>query len=156
MGEFEELDYALRENGWLQEFEYKRGVRCFVADKLGKPVALTILAPTGEVEAEFRMALRADKIGSGLGMAVASQTLASGFGDLGLVRIHLVVRKDKQRAIRLYERLGFSRQGECSKSFNGKTARFLVMDLRKNDGSNKSQEVHEGLSHAWRSESIGR
>ncbi|MHB8551385.1 MAG: GNAT family N-acetyltransferase, partial [Acidiferrobacterales bacterium] len=58
-----------------------------------------------------------------------------GFGELELSRIHLVVRQNNPRAIRLYERLGFLRQGECCKTFNGKPVRFLVMDLQKDHGS---------------------
>ena len=130
-GEFAELDYAVRQNGWLQEFQDQPGAHCFVAEESGEPVALTILARTGEAEAEFRIALRADKIGSGLGMVLASETLARGFGELGLSRIHLVVRKNNSRAIHLYERLGFLGRGECCKTFNGKSVQFLVMDLQK-------------------------
>ncbi len=132
VGEFADLDYALRQNGWLREFQDKPGVHGFVAEESGEPVALTILARTGEAQAEFRIALRADKIGSGLGRALACETLAMGFDTLGLSRIHLIVRKTNPRAIRLYERLGFVARGECRKSFNGKPVRFLVMDLRKN------------------------
>ncbi len=129
--EFAELDYAVRQNGWLQEFQDQPGAHCFVAEESGEPVAFSILAQTGEAEAEFRIALRADKIGSGLGMLLASETLAGGFGELGLLRIHLVVRKNNYRAIRLYERLGFLRRGECCKTFNGKPVQFLVLDLQK-------------------------
>ncbi|MHB8348514.1 MAG: GNAT family N-acetyltransferase [Acidiferrobacterales bacterium] len=134
-GEFADLDYALRPNGWLNEFQDKPDAHCFVAEESGEPVAFTVLAATGDAQAEFRIALRADKIGSGLGMRLASETLAVGFGELELSRIHLVVRQNNPRAIRLYERLGFLRQGECCKTFNGKPVRFLVMDLQKDHGS---------------------
>ncbi len=130
-GEFEDIDYALRPNGWLDEFENKPGAHCFIAEESGEPVAFSVLAKTGDAEAEFRIALRADKIGSGLGMTLASETLAKGFGDVELSRIHLVVRKNNHRAIRLYERLGFVKRGECRKTFNGKPAQFLVMDLHR-------------------------
>ncbi len=76
-------------------------------------------------------AVRADQIGSGLGMVLASETLARGFGELGLSRVHLVVRQNNSRAIHLYERLGFLRRGECRKTFNGKPVQCLVMDLQK-------------------------
>ncbi len=134
-GEFADLDYAVRQNGWLQEFRDKPGAHCFVAEESGEPVALMILSQTGEAEAEFRIVLRADQIGSGLGMTLASETLAIGFGELELSRIHLVVRKNNSRAIHLYERLGFLGRGECCKTFNGKPVQCLVMDLEKDHGS---------------------
>ncbi|MHB8388319.1 MAG: isochorismatase family protein [Acidobacteriaceae bacterium] len=129
--EFEDLDYALRPNGWLDEFRDQPGALSFVAEESGEPVGFTILARTGDAEAEFRMALRADRVGSGLGRKLASETLSVGFGELGLSRIHLVVRQNNPRAIRLYERLGFLKRGECRKTFNGTPAQFLVMDLQK-------------------------
>ena len=127
--EFSDIDYALRKNGWLKEFQDQPGVHCFVAEESASPVAMTILANTAAAESEFRIALRADKIGSGLGMALASETLSLGFGELGLSRIHLVVRTNNLRAIRLYERLGFASRGACRKTFNGKSVELLVMDL---------------------------
>lgn len=130
--EFAELDYAVREDGWLKEFQDKPGAHCFVAEESSEPIALTILARTGVAQAEFRIALRADKIGSGLGTMVAAETLARGFSALRLSRIHLLVRMNKPRAIRLYERLGFRRRGECCRIFNGRPAQFLIMDLQKN------------------------
>ncbi|MHB8453927.1 MAG: GNAT family N-acetyltransferase [Acidiferrobacterales bacterium] len=130
-GEFQDIDYALRQNGWLNEFRNNPGAHCFVAEESGEPIAFTILAETGEAQAEFRIALRADRIGSGIGATIASETLAVGFAELGLSRIHLIVRKNNLRAIRLYERLGFLSHGESSRTINGKAARFLVMDLQR-------------------------
>ncbi len=130
-GEFEDIDYALRRNGWLNEFRNNSGAHCFVAQESGEPIAFTILARTGEAQAEFRIALRADRIGSGIGATIASETLTVGFAELGLSRIHLIVRKNNLRAIRLYERLGFLRRGETSRTFNGKAAQFFVMDLQR-------------------------
>ena len=126
---FEELDYALRENGWLAEYRGKPDTRCFVAEVSGDAVGFTILSKTDEQEAEFRIALRADRIGQGLGAAVTSATLATGFEEMGIRRIHLIVRQNNSRAIRLYQRLGFAERGECFKNVNGTKTSFLVMDL---------------------------
>lgn len=128
--EFKDLDYALRENGWLAECRDKRAA-CFVVDEAGEPIAFSILAKTSAREAEFRMALRADRIGRGLGRAVATATLARGFTEMALTRIHLIVRMNNPRAIRLYQGLGFAERRECSKTFNGRMARFLVMDFSR-------------------------
>lgn len=129
--EFEDLDYALRNNGWLTEYRNKPDTWCFAVEQSGELIAFTILSKTGKDEAEFRIALRADRTGQGLGGAITAMTLARGFAEIGLSRIHLIVRKNNPRAIRLYSRLGFAERGECFKNINGKQAHFLIMDLLK-------------------------
>ncbi|TPW13549.1 MAG: isochorismatase hydrolase [Halothiobacillaceae bacterium] len=128
--DFAELDYALRENGWLNEFLGKPDVWLFAIEQAGELIAFTLLAKTGDAEAEFRIALRADVTGQGLGGTIATATLARGFNDLNLSRIHLIVRKNNRRAIRLYQRLGFTERGTCLKEVNGQEVHFLAMDLR--------------------------
>lgn len=140
---FEELDYALRENGWLAEYRGKPNTRCFVAEVSGDAVGITILSKTGASEAEFRIALKADAIGQGLGAAIASLTLAKGFAEMQLVRIHLIVRKSNPRAIRLYQRLGFAEGGECFKNVNGTKTSFLVMDLSLDSYQTSRSRKHE-------------
>jgi len=132
--EFEELDYALRNNGWLTEYRNKPDTWCFAVEQAGQLIAFTILSKTGEAEAEFRIALRADRTGQGLGSAITTMTLAKGFTEIGLSRIHLIVRKNNPMAIRLYTRLGFTERGECFKSINGRQVHFLTMELLKGSG----------------------
>jgi len=129
--EFEDLDYALRSNGWMTEYWNKPDTWCFAVEQAGELIAFTILSKTGEAEAEFRIALRADRTGQGLGGTITTMTLAKGFTEIGLSRIHLIVRKNNPRAIRLYTRLGFAERGESYKSINGKQTHFLIMDLVK-------------------------
>lgn len=126
---FECMDYALRSKGWLAGYMTKPDTWCFAAEEASELVAFTILSKTGPLEAEFRIALRADQIGQGFGRAIATQTLAKGFSEIGLFRIHFIVRKINPGAIRLYERLGFVGRGECSKNIDGKETLFLVMDI---------------------------
>jgi hypothetical protein len=45
---FEELDYALRANGWIAEYRRKPATRCFAAEDSGDAVGFTILSKTGE------------------------------------------------------------------------------------------------------------
>lgn len=146
--EFSELDYALRRNGWLAEYRDKPDTWCFAAEQAGDLIAFTILSKTEEDAAEFRIALRADRTGQGLGNAITTLTLAKGFSEMALSRIHLIVRKNNPRAIRLYTRLGFREQGECLKSVNGKQTNFLKMELRK-----ESQTTRKGgrkqCAHCW-------
>lgn len=88
------MDYALREKGWLDEFLQKPDTSCYAVEEDGDLIGFTILAKTGGKDAEFRIALRADKTGLGLGESITCMTLQKGFKDLGLHRIHLVVRKN--------------------------------------------------------------
>lgn len=131
--EFEELDYALRNDGWLAEFDGRPDTWLYAAEQAGELVGFTILSMTAPGEAEFRIALRADKLGQGLGRSISIGTLTKGFGECGLARIHLVVRKNNRRAIELYRRLGFTHRGECRMSINNRPTDFFLMDLQRQE-----------------------
>lgn len=128
-GEFADLDYALRKGGWLEEFLGRPQTWLYAAEQSGELVAFTILAATAAGEAEFRIALRPDKGGQGLGRIVAAHTLEKGFDEIGLRRIHLIVRNNNPRAIRLYQCLGFVHRGECCQVVNHRLTDFLLMDI---------------------------
>ena len=127
--EFADIDYALRQDGWLAEFRDQPETRIYVAEESGELIAFTILSLTAHDEAEFRFALRADKVGQGLGRIITTKTLEIGFDEIGLKRIHLIVRKNNPRALRLYQRLNFSNCGECQMLVNNKPTDFLKMEL---------------------------
>lgn len=131
--EFDELDYALRKDGWLAEFGGRPDTWLYGAEEAGRLIAFTILAMTAPAEAEFRIALRADKSGQGLGRVITANTLMKGFGECGLTRIHLIVRKSNRRAIALYQQLGFTHRGECRKTINNRPTDFLLMDLLRQE-----------------------
>jgi len=129
--EFKDLDYALRSNGWLKEYQKKPDTQIYIALMDDEIVAFTILSKTAEGEAEFRIVLSADKIGKGLGRTITSMTLAKGFFEIELSLVHLIVRKNNPRAIRLYKRLGFMERSECLKKVNNKQVNFLIMDITR-------------------------
>lgn len=132
-GDMEQMDYALRDQGWLEEFRAKPDVALYAAVAGDELIGFSILAKTGTAEAEFRIALRADRTGQGLGGTMSSLTLQKGFAELELSRIHLIVRKNNLRGIRLYQRLGFTTSGECLKEIQGVMVDFLAMEIRKQD-----------------------
>ena len=107
--------------------------RLYVAEQLGELIALTIISFTSQCEAEFRIALRADKAGQGLGRIITAATLAIGFDEIGLQRIHLIVRKSNLRAVRLYQQQNFSVCGECQITVNHLLTDFLRMKLFRKD-----------------------
>jgi diamine N-acetyltransferase len=131
-GDMEQMDYALREPGWLNDCGAGRH-QYAVGDAAGELVGFTILQATAESDAEFRIALRADRTGLGLGEAATLQTLQRGFLELGLCRIHLIVRKNNTRGIRLYQRLGFTPSDECRQEVNGSMVDFWQMEIRRDD-----------------------
>jgi RimJ/RimL family protein N-acetyltransferase len=129
--EFDELDYALRENGWLAEFHDKPEAQIYVAEQAKEIIAFSLLAKTGKAEAEFRIALRADHIGHGLGKTITAMTLHEGFSTMNLSRINLIVRKNNPRAISLYHQIGFKTYSTCEKTVNGKPTSFWEMAIYK-------------------------
>lgn len=138
--DFEELDYALREGGWLDEFRGKPGTVYYAAKEGSDLVGFTLLSKTGANQAEFRIALRANKIGQGLGGTITTLTLQKGFDELGLEQIHLIVRKSNPRARKLYERLGFALKGECVKVIQCKLVDFYTMELHQKSAHPEARE----------------
>ena len=57
------MNYALREKGWLEEFLLKPDVSRYAVKSDSDLIGFTILAKTGETDAEFRIALRNDETG---------------------------------------------------------------------------------------------
>lgn len=132
-GDMAQMDYALRENGWMEEFRSKADASVFAVEDGAELIAFTILAGTAPAEAEFRIALRADKTGQGLGESITLQTLRVGFEDQRLSLVHLIVRKNNHRGIRLYRRIGFSECGECRKEIQGAQVDFLMMEIGREE-----------------------
>jgi RimJ/RimL family protein N-acetyltransferase len=128
-GDMAQMDYALRSEGWLKECLSMPDVSLYAAEDGDDLVGFTILNRTGAEEAEFRIALRADKTGMGLGEGITLETLRIGFQDKNFSRIYLIVRKNNIRGINLYRRLGFVSCGECRKQIEGAIIDFWVMDI---------------------------
>ena len=126
---FKELDYALRKRGWLSEYFNKTDTKCYAAEHSGELIGFAILSKTSEEEAEFRIALKPGKTGSGFGKIITLMVLNDGFINMKINRIHLIVRKNNPMAICLYKSIGFTERGECIKEIDGKQADFLVMDI---------------------------
>ncbi|MHB8232217.1 MAG: GNAT family N-acetyltransferase [bacterium] len=137
---FGELDYALRDRGWLPEYFNKPDTKCYAAEYSDELIGFAILSKTSETEAEFRIALKPDKTGKGFGKIITTMVLEDGFLNMNINRIHLIVRKNNPRAIRLYKNTGFAERGECIKEIEGKEAAFLVMDIYYKQYFQKSEE----------------
>ena len=133
--EFQDLDYALREAGWISEYLGKDGTTIYVAEERGVLIGFTILsrddADGKSSSAEFRIALHPDILGQGAGEKLAQMTIGKGFEELGLKRIYLIVRRSNPRARKLYLHFGFRDTVECRKEVNGIVVDFQEMELEK-------------------------
>ncbi|WP_297447178.1 GNAT family protein [Acidiferrobacter sp.] len=117
------------EDGWLAEYSGKPQTRCEAVLDGEEVIGFTIVAKTGTDDAEYRIALRADRLGQGLGTIITRMTLERAFSQMGLARIHLIVRKNNPGARRLYEKIGFAEKGERVLEIRGNSVPFIEMDL---------------------------
>lgn len=132
-GDMKQMDYALREKGWLHECRLRPGAFLYAVEDGDDLIGFTILEKTGTAEAEFRIALRPDRTGLGLGESIASKTLQIGFEEHRFSRIHLIVRKNNSRGIKLYQRIGFVDRGECRREIQGALVDFRLMEMSREE-----------------------
>jgi RimJ/RimL family protein N-acetyltransferase len=69
--------------------------------------------------------------GKGLGREVTLATLKTGFLQLNLDKIYLIVRKNNHRASKLYGSIGFTTTGESDHAIHGKRIEFTDMVMTK-------------------------
>jgi diamine N-acetyltransferase len=133
--EFKDLDYALREAGWISEYLGKKGTNIYVAEQRGVLIGFTILssddADGKSSRAEFRIALHPDILGHGIGEKLVRMTIGKGFEELGFQSIYLIVRRSNPRARKLYQHCGFKDTGEQRKDVNGIMVDLHEMELER-------------------------
>ncbi|HOX35514.1 MAG TPA: N-acetyltransferase [Methanoregulaceae archaeon] len=127
--EFRELEYAIRDGGWLDEYRTKSGTDIFIADDEGEILGFSLISRGPGGVAEFRIALHPRRLGQGIGKTVARLTLGHAFSDPGIRAVRLIVRKTNPRAQRLYEALQFKKTGECTEDIQGKPVEFFAMEI---------------------------
>jgi diamine N-acetyltransferase len=129
--EFAGLDYSLRDGGWLDEYYPRPHTDIIVAEKAGDMAGFAILAREPPATAELRIALHPEKLGQGLGTALARMALLHGFTKPEIDTIRLIVRKNNPRAQKLYQTLRFRTTGECIEEIQGEEIAFDKMELDK-------------------------
>ncbi len=130
---FAQMDYALRQNGWLDEYFNRPGSWCYAAQTDAGIVGFALLLTRGAKDAELRIAIHPEKTRQGFGRRVMISLMEKGFSELGLDTIHLVVRKNNFSAKRLYDRLGFINRGECTLLIQNVSVEFFKMDIHKQE-----------------------
>jgi RimJ/RimL family protein N-acetyltransferase len=99
-------------DAWFAGVRTREDVAIFAIREDGRLVGSCQLLVDGE-EAELRIRLGADGArGRGIGTEAVRRLLDHGFGERGVRRIWLQVFADNTRAIRAYEKAGFTRCGE--------------------------------------------
>ncbi len=139
---FEQMDYALRDNGWIDEFWNRPHTWFYVAEANKQVIGFSLLSITSGGQAEFRIAMHPNETGKGLGRQLTLATLNEGFRESNLKRIQLIVRKNNPRAAMLYKSVGFTKTGESIHTIQGKPVEFINMEMTK-DKFNFNNEVRE-------------
>jgi diamine N-acetyltransferase len=111
--------------------------RRFVVVCKGKNAGLVELVEIDHVHrrAEFQIVIAPDYQGKGLATRAAELAMDYGFGVLNLHKIYLVVDKDNDKAIHIYEQLGFQVEGVLRQEFfiNGQYRDVTRMCLFQQD-----------------------
>jgi nicotinamidase-related amidase/RimJ/RimL family protein N-acetyltransferase len=129
--EFSELDYSLRDDGWLDEYCRKAGTSILIAEDHDRIIGFSILSKCESGSAEFRIALHPDNLGKGMGKTITLLTLRQGFSDPAISTIRLIVRKSNPRARKLYEMVRFRNTGEYTLEIMGKPVEFFTMVIER-------------------------
>jgi RimJ/RimL family protein N-acetyltransferase len=101
---------------WFEQYLTRRqvDVRCAICVEGDEPIGLVSLTNIDTVHrhADFHILIGPDSVkGKGVGTAATRAMLQHGFGDLNLHRVSLTVLAGNARAIRVYEKVGFKREG---------------------------------------------
>lgn len=85
--------------------------------------------------AEFQIIIAPDHQGKGLARKALRLAMDYGFGVLNLHKIYLIVDRDNQQAIHIYEGLGFAQEGTLREEFfiNGQYRDVIRMCLFQRD-----------------------
>jgi diamine N-acetyltransferase len=137
---FEQMDYALQDGGWLDEFRNRADTWIYISESDGQTVGFSLLSSIAKVGAEFRIAIHPQRTGMGLGRAVTLATLKIGFWELNMDWIFLIVRKNNYPAMKLYESLGFKKTGESIHTIQGRSIEFFDMNVAREIFCNPSMK----------------
>lgn len=127
--EFAELDYCLRDSGWLDQYRQKPGTIILVAMDGREMIGFSVLSDDGPGKKEFRIALHPRRIGKGDGRTILRRTLEYCFADMSVTAVRLIVRRNNIRAQKLYESVRFHTTGECIQEIHGKPVQFFTMEI---------------------------
>lgn len=117
-------------------------VRCAIIEALNEDDILGLVSLTNidfvNRSAEFHIMIGdKDSRGKGIGYFATTEILRHAFNNMNLNRIELGVLESNSRAIKLYEKVGFKREGIKRQSTykNGKFVNMIMMGILKDEFS---------------------
>ena len=126
--EFSELDYALRDGGWIDSKEDADLLSVYLEKML---IGFTGLFGINNKHYEILIAINADYLGKGYGTTAMKLALKHYFMKYNMDKITLCVRKSNKIAKHVYEKIGFSDDGESKKVIQGTEIDFWDMYINR-------------------------
>lgn len=83
-----------------------------------------------KMEAEYAIVMHPSSIGIGAASAASRMIIKLAFEELKLVRVYLNVLKNNQRAIKLYEKIGFCYTHSNNIIFRGENAELVWYEIK--------------------------
>ena len=119
------FNYALRENGWTDCYCAHDDTNCYVAKIDENIIGMFLFIP--HKSNEFRILINPEYLSKGYGKVITNKALEIGFCELEFEHISLIVRQNHTLAIKLYEKMGFIRDGETKEIVNNQEMDFYTM-----------------------------
>lgn len=80
-------------------------------------------------EAEYAICMHSDAMGTGAAWEASSRIVAMAFEELGLNRVYLNVLEENARAVRFYNKFGFTYVEKSETEFKGQTKPLLWYEI---------------------------
>ncbi len=119
------FNYAVQTNGWVDKHCCNDEDFCYVARVENSIVGVFMFIT--QKSNEFRVLINPDMLSKGYGKTLIKKALNIGYKELKFKEISLIVRKNHEVAIRLYEKLGFKKMGETQEMVGTELTDFYKM-----------------------------
>lgn len=131
---------------WFENYMQNRStnIRCSILDEEEKVIGLVSLTNIDRINqaAIFHIMIgdRSQR-GKGVGSFATKEILRHAFYDMNLNRVELSVLEKNERAIRLYEKIGFKKEGIKREAVykNGQFVNMILMAILKKEFTNEAE-----------------
>ncbi len=123
--EYATFSYATGKGGWIDKYCCGEDAYCFGVRDQDELVGVFLFI--AKHNNEFRVLINPSCLRRGYGKQITHEALTMGFEELKFELISLIVRQNHPVAIKLYEELGFVKDGETVQVLNGAQVDFYTM-----------------------------
>ena len=123
-GMYAKFNYALDKNGWIDQYCCE-GSFCYKVSFNGKIIGLFLFIPKNKNE--FRVLINPQFIHQGYGTKVVKKAIDYAFQELKFKMLTLIVRKEHQIGLKLYQKFGFEILGERVEMIENEKIVFFEM-----------------------------